>query len=222
MLGLQIDRKFTVFHINSILVNSKINLVFIGGDTMNKFTTDDIIIDENTLVVVCNDDMLLYYIDGLIVKLGLPYKIIRWDDKRWKEEKKKGNLDMKVLLLGNVKDTGSVLPLIDVKFDEKGIKCGWFGNNAVLYADPTLDKEEYEAFLLECEQASLPHRGESEKGNKALKFGKIATIILLDIPGIASTWLYSYQKDKAARRQQQLIYGISKFCSEHLEEFMSK
>lgn len=52
-----------------------------------------------------------------------------------------------------------MIPVIDVKFDECGIKFGWAGNQAVVYADPKIltTREDYDAFLEKLSDLPVPN-----------------------------------------------------------------
>lgn len=44
------------------------------------------------------------------------------------ENKKAGNIQGKILFLGDIKGTDKLVPVLDVKFNECGVKYGWGGN----------------------------------------------------------------------------------------------
>ena len=60
--------------------------------------------------------------------------------------------------MGDIKGTDKLIPVIDVKFDDCGVKYGWAGNQAVLYADTkALTKHnEYDAFLKKLSELPVP------------------------------------------------------------------
>ena len=100
-----------------------------------------------TLIVVYKDELLLNLLKKLIETnddvddehpIGVTdnsVRIVAWDEKVWLDQKKAGNINNKVLFLGKVKGWDKLVPLLDVQFDEYGIKYGWAGNQAVLITD---------------------------------------------------------------------------------------
>lgn len=48
-------------------------------------------------------------------------KVVTWTEKMWLEQKKQGNLNSKVLFLGDIKGTDKLIPIIDVKYDDFGV-----------------------------------------------------------------------------------------------------
>ncbi len=94
-------------------------------------TNDDI--DENTVVGVK---------DGSV-------RVVTWDEKTWLDQKKTGKIGSKVLLIGNIKQSDKLLPLVDFKYNEFGIKYGWSGNQAIITADTRAlsQKDKYDEFL---------------------------------------------------------------------------
>lgn len=122
---------------------------------------------KKTLIVVYKDELLMNQLKKLVesrdddgenvrgVKDG-SVNIVSWKEKVWQENKKAGNLQGKILFLGDIKGTDKLTPVLDIKFDEYGVKFGWAGNQAVLYADPKAltSREDYEAFSKKL--AALP------------------------------------------------------------------
>lgn len=112
---------------------------------------------QQTLIVVYKDEMLLNFVKKLAEtkqksgddesKNGV--KIVSWTEKVWLTQKKQGNLESKVLFLGDIKGTDKLIPVLDIQYDEYGVKYGWAGKQAVLFADTKAIKkqEEYEEFL---------------------------------------------------------------------------
>lgn len=63
-----------------------------------------------------------------------------------------------MLFLGDVKGTDKLIPVVDVKFDEYGVKFGWTGNQAVLYTDlkAVSSKEDYRKFMKKLIELPVP------------------------------------------------------------------
>lgn len=116
---------------------------------------------SKTLIVVYKDEMLVNQLkkmvetnddkgeDQVVGTKDGSINIVSWSEKVWLANKRAGNIKDKVLFLGDIKGTDKLIPVIDVKFDEFGVRFGWAGNQAVLYADvKTLaNREDYENFV---------------------------------------------------------------------------
>ena len=85
-------------------------------------------------------------------------KIVPWTEKVWLDNKKKGTIDSKVLFLGDIKGVDKLIPVLDLKFDEYGVRYGWAGDQAVVYADgKALNKrDEYVKFLKAINTMPVP------------------------------------------------------------------
>ena len=117
--------------------------------------------EPKTLIVVYKDELLVNQLKKLIETkddgneksvVGTTdgsVQIVAWTEKVWLEQKKTGNITAKVLFLGDIKGTDKLVPVIDVKFDQYGVKYGWAGNQAVLIANPKEMKtrEDYASFI---------------------------------------------------------------------------
>lgn len=100
-----------------------------------------------TLIVVYKDEMLMNQLkkmvetnddaneEEIVGTKDNSITIVSWTEKVWLGNKKAGNIKDKVLFLGDIKGTEELIPVIDVHFDENGVKFGWAGNQAILYAD---------------------------------------------------------------------------------------
>ena len=115
---------------------------------------------KKTLIVVYKDELLVNQLKKMVEThddneqsvIGTrddSLNIVSWTEKVWLGNKKAGNIQGKILFLGEIKGTDKLIPVIDVKFDECGVKFGWAGNQAVVYADPKVlaTREDYDAFL---------------------------------------------------------------------------
>lgn len=126
--------------------------------------------EPKTLIVIYKNEMLVNQLKKLIytnddidednivgVKDG-SVRIVAWTEEVWKAQKKAGNISNKVLFLGDFKDTKALVPIMDTKFDQYGIKYGWAGNQALIVSDPNVfsNSELYNEFLSELEKYPLP------------------------------------------------------------------
>lgn len=103
--------------------------------------------NKKTLIVVYKDELLVNQLRKMVETKDDTDKgevigtaddsinIVSWTEKVWLGNKKAGNIKDKVLFLGEVKGTEELIPVLDIKFNENGVKYGWAGNQAVLYAE---------------------------------------------------------------------------------------
>lgn len=125
---------------------------------------------KKTLIVVYKDELLVNQLKKMVethssseqsgIENGrLSINLVSWTEKVWLENKKAGNIQEKILFLDEIKGTDKLIPVIDVKFDEYGIKFGWAGNQAIVYADPKALNacEDYNAFLEKLSTLSVPN-----------------------------------------------------------------
>ena len=145
-----------------------------------------------SLIVVYKDEMLVNQLkklvetkddvseDEIIGTRDDSVKIVPWTEKVWLDNKKKGTIDSKVLFLGDIKGVDKLIPVLDLKFDEYGVRYGWAGDQAVVYTDgKALNKrDEYVEFLKAISTMPVPEMiknankellDEAEKADKAAK-----------------------------------------------------
>ena len=124
---------------------------------------------KKTLIVVYKDELLMNQLKKMVEThddneqcvIGTrdgSIDIVSWTEKVWLGNKKAGNIQGKILFLGEIKGTDKLIPVIDMKFDECGVKFGWAGNQAVVYADPKVltAREDYDAFLEKLSALPVP------------------------------------------------------------------
>ena len=195
-----------------------------------------------TLIVVYKDELLVNQLKKLIETkddsnenaiVGTTdgsVQIVAWSEKVWLEQKKAGNITAKVLFLGDIKGTDKLVPVIDVKFDQHGVKYGWAGNQAVLIANPKdmKTRDDYASFIADLRQLPAPV---SVKGAiKATESHKIAMKKAdgkLDVKGLLSAIgvnVVDNAKDAFSNKksliQQMLIYGVISLYNKDLESFI--
>ena len=122
-----------------------------------------------TLIVVYKDEMLMNQLKKLVETnddsetgevVGTTddsINIVSWTEKVWLGNKA-GNIKDKVLFLGDIKGSDKLIPVIDVVFDDCGVKFGWAGNQAILYSDikALSDREAYISFLGKLAELPIP------------------------------------------------------------------
>lgn len=122
-----------------------------------------------TLIVVYKDEMILNQLKKLVETKddtkdlvgGVrdnSINIVAWSEKVWLANKKPGNIQGKILFLGDIKGTDKLLPVIDVKFDNYGIIYGWAGNQGILYVNSKAltERDTYLSFIDELSQFPIP------------------------------------------------------------------
>lgn len=125
--------------------------------------------EPKTLIVVYKDEILANQIKKLIEtkddKEGAvtgtrdnSINVVTWTEKVWLANKKAGNITSKVLFLGDIKGVDSLIPVVDLKFEKHGVRYGWAGNQAVVYARPNEIKtiDSYYAFHKELKVLPIP------------------------------------------------------------------
>ena len=124
---------------------------------------------KKTLIVVYKDELLMNQLkkmvetrddseEGVVGTRDDSINIVSWTEKVWLGNKKAGNIQGKIFFLGDIKGTDKLIPVIDVKFDDCGVKYGWGGNQAVLSADPKslTDRKAYDDFLSKLSEFPVP------------------------------------------------------------------
>lgn len=124
---------------------------------------------KKTLIVVYKDELLMNQLkkmvethddndESVVGTRDDSINIVSWTEKVWNGNKKAGNIQGKILFLGDIKGTDKLIPVLDVKFDDCGVKYGWAGNQAALFVDPkTLtDRKAYDEFLQKLSELPVP------------------------------------------------------------------
>jgi hypothetical protein len=124
---------------------------------------------KKTLIVVYKDELLMNQLkklvetnddneDGAVGTRDNSINIVSWTEKVWLGNKKAGNIQGKILYLGDIKGTEKLIPVIDVQFNDCGVKYGWAGNQAVLYIEPKAltNRKGYDAFLEKLDTLPVP------------------------------------------------------------------
>ena len=133
---------------------------------------------KKTLIVVYKDELLMNQLkkmvethddndESVVGTRDDSINIVSWTEKVWLGNKKAGHMQGKILFLGDIKGTDKLIPVIDVKFDDCGVKYGWAGNQAVLFADPKslTDRKAYDDFLNKLSELPVPEFLKTMKEN---------------------------------------------------------
>lgn len=215
-----------------------------------------------TLIVVYKDEMLVNQFKKLVetkddvdgntitgIRDG-SINIVSWNEKVWLGNKKAGNIKDKVLFLGDIKGTEKLIPVIDVKFSEHGVKFGWAGNQAAIFTDAKVlnNREAYLNFIKDLSTLPVPEMikkpknakidiagneevaevddKEKEKKSNAF-FNKAKEKLVLGADAVGKVGLKVGAKaedllrDKNAVMKQMMFYGVVKLYDNGLEEFMN-
>lgn len=178
---------------------------------------DEMILNQLKALVDTKDDNT----DGTVVGTeDGTVKIVAWNEKTWLHNKKAGNtgdLADKILFIGDIKGTEKLEPILNIKFDEHGVRYGSAGNQALLLVDikKLMNPQNYNAFLDDLK--NITNLAIAEKVNvlKALSIAKNA------IPWVGSILFAKDVVDNIQSvREQMLFYGITKLYLNDLDSFM--
>ena len=125
--------------------------------------------EPKTLIIVYKDEMLANQMKKMIETkddtegtvtgtMDNSINVVAWTEKVWLSNKKAGNINSKVLFLGDIKSVDKLIPVLDVKYNKHGIRYGWAGNQAAIYVTPNEIKsiEAYHEFHQELETLPAP------------------------------------------------------------------
>ena len=193
-----------------------------------------------TLIVVCKDEMYINQLrklvetkdDGDSSITGTQdgtIQIVAWDEKTWLAQKKAGNISNKVLFIGDIKGINKLLPIIDIQFNEYGVKYGWAGNQAAIWIEPQeiSNEEIYVEFLKKLNELPIPEQyrveiPESTKVAAPVAVGKQNLWNQLAAFGVnAFLTVKDLLKDKTQVKNQMFFYGIIKMYFNDLDKYMN-
>lgn len=161
-------------------------------------------------------------------------KVVSWNEKTWLDNKKAGNtgdLDDKILFLGDIKGVNKLIPTLDKKDCGHGVYYGFSGKQAVIMVDgmKISSPKAYASFLGDlkkiCDVETVNkklHFDLNNVGNTAksgIKSAVIAAISPIVGVGVAVSDVIS---DNKTCRIQQLLYGVAKLYYDDLDDFMNR
>lgn len=124
---------------------------------------------KKTLIVVYKDELLMNQLkkmvetndddeNSIVGTKDNSINIVSWTEKVWLANKSAGNIQGKILFLGDIKGTAELIPVIDVKFHDCGVQYGWAGNQAVIFADTKVltKRADYDSFLEKLSELPVP------------------------------------------------------------------
>lgn len=212
-------------HLVNMLISHQANVVaarnaaFAQGDAKEEgkrnlafVTKDELLYQQLKKLVESDDDedeVVIGTKDGTV-------RLIRWEEQKWVYRSKTDTVDTKVLVIGDCKGADNGLQLMDVKFDQYGVRYGWVGNRAYVHADlrKIRAKGVYDAFLKELNEMPAP---EVIKEDKKLRLNwKTGLKAALATPILAKD-LYD---DNYAVKRQMYFFGVIHFYYHFLEAFL--
>lgn len=209
-----------------------------------------------TLIVVYKDEMLINQLKKMVETnddigetqvVGTrdnSINIVAWTEKVWLSNKKAGNIKDKVLFLGDIKGSDALIPVVNVKFNDCGVKYGWAGNQAAIFLDWDNIKESYPLLIKKLSKLPVPEiikqpvntkLGQSDnsllnKDDSEVKvvepmnyhgaFIKMKDRILKGAVAVVDKTGYLL-RDKHIVRRQMLFFGVVNLYLDGLEEFMN-
>ena len=215
---------------------------------------------KKTLIVVYKDELLMNQLKKLVetkddtdqAVVGTSddsINIVSWTEKVWLQNKKAGNIQGKILFLGDIKGTDKLTPVIDINFNEHGVKYGWAGNQAIVFADvkALTSREKYDCFLEKLSALPVPSflkaakdnivkngtdedspsvETEENKKEKPAIIKKAKKAILSGAEAIEKVGTQVASKseevfrNKSLMKRQMLFYGVVSLYNNGLESFM--
>lgn len=212
------------------------------------------------LIIVYKDEMILNQLKKLVESkddtsekiVGSKdgsINIVAWTEKVWLANKKPGNIQGKILFINDIKGTDKLIPVLDVKFNEYGIRYGWAGNQAILYVNSKelIERSSYLNFISELSKLPIPEMYKQPKNTKIKVidenredlqseqqdndcknlFLKAKEQLAKGVNQIEKAGIKvamnaeDYLRDKNYLVTQMLFYGIVHLYNDGLDEFMN-
>ena len=212
------------------------------------------------LIVVYKDEMILNQLKKLVESkddtsekiVGSKdgsINIVAWTEKVWLANKKPGNIQGKILFINDIKGTDKLIPVLDFKFNEYGIRYGWAGNQAILYVNSKelIERSSYLNFISELSKLPIPEMYKQPKNTKIKVidenredlqseqqdndcknlFLKAKEQLAKGVNQIEKAGIKvamnaeDYLRDKNYLVTQMLFYGIVHLYNDGLDEFMN-
>lgn len=189
---------------------------------------DEVVLNQLKKMIQTKDDTAEGEIVG--VEDGT-VEIVAWNEKLYLQNKKAGNvgdINSKILFIGDIKGTENLQPVLDIKFNKYGVSYGIAGNQILLdISEKALfKKSEYEAFLAELKEITDIKLADTKK-KMSLKnpwmWGKIGVFAFAPwLLGLVAGGALGKDvfEDKALVRHQMMLYGIIQLYMSDLDSFM--
>ena len=206
---------------------------------------DEIILNQLKKLVESKDDTS----EKIVGSKDGSINIVAWTEKVWLANKKPGNIQGKILFINDIKGTDKLIPVLDVKFNEYGIRYGWAGNQAILYVNSKelIERSSYLNFISELSKLPIPEMYKQPKNTKIKVidenredlqseqqdndcknlFLKAKEQLAKGVNQIEKAGIKvamnaeDYLRDKNYLVTQMLFYGIVHLYNDGLDEFMN-
>ena len=185
---------------------------------------------NNTLIAVYKDELIVNELRKLVENnnrmkrsQGGNISITTQTEKAWLQDKYE-DTNSKVLFIGDIAGTENLIPVLDVKFNNYGVKYGWAGNRAVLVADAK-ELKSPKNYMKFCDELQKEISYEEYRKNVPLERFKsmekpINTLEIL----VPFVWplkgVQNILKDIEKVKRQQYLYGLNIFYKRDFENFM--
>ena len=215
-------------HLVNMLVTHRANVVAAKNAAFAE--ADRVETGKRNLAFVTKDELLYQQLKKLVetdddeseeVVIGTKdgtVRLVRWEEQKWLYRLKTDTVDTKVIVIGDVKGTDAGEKLMNVKYDQYGVRYGWIGNCAYVSADlrRIRAKGAYDAFLKELNEMPAP---EIITEDKKLRLNwKTGLKAALATPILAKD-LYD---DNYAVKRQMYFFGVIRFYYNDMEAFLNE
>ena len=217
--------KATPDHLINMLVTHQANVVAARNAAYAE--ADRIEDGKRNLAFVTKDELLFQQLKKLIeteddeaeVVIGTrdgTVRLVRWEEQKWLYRSKTDTVDSKALVIGDVKGADTGVKLMNVIYDQYGVRYGWVGNCAYVHADlrRIRGKGVYDAFLEELRAMPAP---EIIKEDKKLRLNWKTGLKTALVTPLMAKDLYD---DTYAVKRQMYFFGVIHFYYHGLEEFL--
>lgn len=163
-------------------------------------------------------------------------EILAWTEKVYLDNKKTRNMSNKILFMDDIKGVKKIAPIMDVKYDEYGVKYGISGNNAVISIDEgelhseknfaafqKLYKEELELVNKQVSDKQLKNKKAQHRAAKGATVMAVLSNLLVPGAGVAevATAIATGNKSLKMTREMMFLYAITKFYLDEMEDFIN-
>lgn len=127
---------------------------YYGAKTLIVVYKDEMLVNQLKKFVETNDDNK----ENIVGTADGSINIVSWDENTWIANKKAGNIKDKVLFIGDIKGVENLIPVLDIRFDNFGVKFGWAGNQAVVFTEVDIlnSRDKYLEFIEKLEKLPVP------------------------------------------------------------------
>ena len=191
---------------------------------------DEVALNQLRKLVDSKDD---YDNGGIVGTEDGTVKIISWNEKTWIDNKKAGNtgdIDDRILFLGDIKGVEKLIPTLDIKFNEYGVMYGFSGKQAAIIVDSKqlIKKEVYDKFIKDLEKVcdstlvkekrSLDFNDKNKNFKNGLKLFAF-TVLGGPVGTVGGAIKYAFDDFKLVSNQQ-MMYAVVKLYLNDLDGFM--